>query len=239
MAVLWGQRHVKTKKWIMGIGMAGLLIGCLTWAADAYVRHNSHGRLYDDVAQIPAQPTGLVLGTSPVTRDGHANPYFTHRMQAAAALYHAGKVKDLVLSGDNRRDDYNEPEAMQQALMALDVPEAHLYLDFAGLRTLDSVLRMAHVFGQENFIIVSQAFHNERAVYLANQHGLNTYAYNAPKVAITAFAFRTFVREKLARVKVVMDVWLDKQPRHLGTPVRIQSSAAATPSSAASSKRDS
>lgn len=212
------------KKWL-GFGLAGLmLVLVLAFTADGYVNHRSQAWLHDDLQHLPQQRAALVLGTSPYTRSGQANPYFTHRITAAAMLYQAGKVQALVVSGDNRRHTYNEPEAMKQALMALGVPETQIYLDFAGLRTLDSVVRMDKIFGQKSFIIVSQPFHNARAVFIAQQHGLNAYGYNAIDVRLNAFTLRTFVREKLARIKVLLDVWLAVQPRHLGEPILIHSS---------------
>lgn len=209
------------KKWLSRLLIALSLLFALVFGADRYINHSSKDRLYAQSHTLPAQNAALVLGTSPFTRDGRTNPYFTHRMNAAAVLYHAQKVQVLVVSGDNRHDAYNEPEAMKLALMALGVPETRIYLDYAGLRTLDSVVRMDKIFGQKSFIIVSQPFHNARAVFIAKHFDLDTYGYNAKDVNLSAFTLRTFVREKLARVKVLLDVWLGKQPRHLGAPVPI------------------
>lgn len=213
------------KKWtVLGLGGLILLI-TLTLAADKYVERSSQDKLFSNLNQIPAQQAALVLGTSPYLRSGQANPYFTFRIDAASALYHAGKVQTLVVSGDNRQHTYNEPENMKQALMAKGVPEADIYLDFAGLRTLDSVVRMDKIFGQRQFIIVSQPFHNIRAVFIAQHNGLEAYGYNATDVRLNAFTLRTFIREKFARVKVLLDTWFGVQPKHLGSPIHIQSSA--------------
>ncbi|MBP6116112.1 MAG: YdcF family protein [Neisseriaceae bacterium] len=220
------------KKWL-SLGLIGMVLAVvLSFSADHYVTRSSQARLYDQASDVPHQPTALVLGTSPYLRSGQPNPYFLYRIKAAATLYHAQKVDNLVVSGDNRREAYNEPEDMKQALMAQGVPEARIYLDYAGLRTLDSVVRMDKIFGQKSFVIVSQPFHNARAVFIAQQKGLNAYGYNAVDVRLNAFTLRTFVREKLARVKVLLDVWLNKQPRHLGPAVLIHpSSAPSAPSS--------
>lgn len=209
------------KKWAFVALVLLLVMLGLLWVVDGYVSRSTQERLYDHTSAIPSQHAGLVLGTSPYLRNGRPNLYFTYRMAAAAQLYHAKRVAYLVVSGDNRRDDYNEPEAMQQALMTLGVPEQHIVLDFAGLRTLDSVVRMDKIFGQKDFIIISQRFHNERAVFIATQHGLNAYGYNAADVRLKTFALRNAVRETLARVKVLLDVWLGTQPRHLGAPIQL------------------
>lgn len=143
-------------------------------------------------------------------------------MKAAKELYDAGKVKAFVVSGDNGRDSYNEPEDMRAALIELGIPDTIIYLDYAGFRTLDSVVRMNKIFGQNSFIIVSQKFHNERAVFLAQSNNLEAYGYNAEAVVSNRFSFNTAMREKLARVKVFIDLVLNKQPKYLGDTVIIE-----------------
>ena len=149
------------------------------------------------------------------------NPYFTYRIQAATELYNAGKVKAFVVSGDNRRKDYNEAEDMRKALIEAGIPDNVIHCDYAGLRTLDSVVRMNKIFGQESFIIVSQKFHNERAIFLAQYYGYKTYGYNAKDLQLSRFSYRTKVREILARVKVFVDIMTNKQPKYLGEPIQI------------------
>ncbi|MDL2290219.1 YdcF family protein [Paludibacteraceae bacterium OttesenSCG-928-F17] len=180
----------------------------------------SKNYLYDDVEQLPDSQVVLVLGTSKYMRKGSLNPFYTYRMDAAKELYDAGKVRVFVLSGDNRQENYNEPKSMQQSLIALGIPDSIIYLDYAGLRTLDSVIRMNKVFGQNNFIVVSQKFHNQRAIYIARTSGLEAYAYNAQGVPARN-AYKTFFRERLARVKVFIDKLTHKKPRFLGEPIEI------------------
>ena len=124
------------------------------------------------------------------------------------------------MSGDNRRNDYNEPEEMKQALIATGIPEQQIILDYAGLRTLDSVIRAHLIFGLERFTLISQEFHNERAIFLAQQNHLQVIGYNAQDVSAYA-GFKTNLRELLARVKVFMDIITDKAPKHLGEKVEI------------------
>lgn len=184
-------------------------------ACDAHVRRISAPFLFDDLEQIPYRRVGLVLGTK-----AGSNPYFTHRMEAAAALYHAGKVDHLIVSGDNSRTNYNEPLDMRTALMAAGVDSTHITLDFAGFRTLDSVVRALKVFGQQRFIVISQRFHNERAVYIARKHGIDAIGYNAEDVDARR-GFRTQVREKFARTKVFLDLVLGVEPHFLGDPIAL------------------
>lgn len=124
------------------------------------------------------------------------------------------------MSGDNRRNDYNEPEEMKQALIATGIPEQQIILDYAGLRTLDSVIRAHLIFGLERFTLISQEFHNERAIFLAQQNHLQVIGYNAQDVSAYA-GFKTNLRELLARVKVFMDIITDKAPKHLGEKIEI------------------
>lgn len=176
--------------------------------------------LYDDVRKVPAGKTGIVLGTSHHLRSGKPNPYFHYRMSAAAELYHAGKVQYLILSGDNRTRYYNEPAQMRSELRKYDVPDSVMYLDYAGLRTLDSMVRSREIFGQDSIIVISQKFHNQRAVFLARRNGINALGYNASTIDRRQ-GMRTSAREVLARVKVFYDLITKKQPRHLGDKINI------------------
>jgi SanA protein len=124
----------------------------------------------------------LVLGCSPTVGGGYTNPFFATRIQAAAELFRLGKVDYLLVSGDNRRRDYDEPSAMKEALVAAGVPQNRIYCDYAGRRTLDSVVRAGDVFGQGNIIVVSQEFHNQRAIFIAQHRGIDAIGFNAPDV---------------------------------------------------------
>lgn len=135
-------------------------------------------------------------------------------------MYKAGKIEVIVISGDNSRNDYNEPEDMKNELMRHGVPENKIYLDYAGFRTLDSIVRMEKIFGQKSFTVISQKFHNERAIYIAHAQGLHAIGYNAEDVNIYR-GFKTQVREKFARVKLFLDLWTGKEPKFLGEPVII------------------
>ena len=138
----------------------------LITVSNQVVQRAAQGRLYDSVLEIPARKVGLVLGTSPTTQ-GQLNAYYEARLNAAAALYRAGKMRDLTLSGDNSTTFYDEPTRMKSGLVARGVPAGHLFLDYAGFRTPDSVVRTRDVFGLTEVTVISQRFHNERAVFLA------------------------------------------------------------------------
>ena len=132
----------------------GILFYCNKTVEDAALN-----KTHDKLVEIPYCQTALLLGTSPKLKNGKENLYFTYRIKAAAELYQAGKIKYIIISGDNSKQSYNEPEAMKQALIQLSIPEDIIYLDYAGFRTLDSVVRAKEIFGQNSITVISQRFH--------------------------------------------------------------------------------
>jgi SanA protein len=197
------------------IGIPAVLgAGVIAWAnlAPVWV---SRGRLFDDVSRVPVGRVGLVFGCDN-RLNGRENLYFRYRMDAAAALWKAGKVSCLILSGDNRSRDYNEPARMRAALVARGVPTSRMVNDYAGLRTLDSVVRAKEVFGVTSITFVTQKFHNERAIYLALANGVDAYGFNAADVPAQR-GMKTKLREVGARVLMWLDVCILKtRPRHVG-----------------------
>lgn len=187
------------------------------------VRSRTVGRsaapfLRERPSELPEVDVALVLGCSEHLADGRRNRFFSARMAAAAELYHAGKAHYLLVSGDNSRADYDEPTAMRSALVAAGVPASRIVLDYAGFRTLDSVLRAKDVFGVSQLIIVSQRFHNERAVYLARSHGMQAFGYDAADVGGIE-GLRVQAREVVSRMAAVLDVEvLHSRPRYPGPP---------------------
>lgn len=179
--------------------------------------------VHAEASALPAARVALVLGCSPFVAGGRRNQFFIARMAAAAELYHSGKAAYLLLSGDNSRPSYDEPSAMKRALESLGVPSARLVLDYAGFRTLDSVVRAKEVFGVTRLIVVSQHFHNVRAVYLARAHDIEAYGFDAAEVYGAGGAWPK-VREVASRVFAVLDVHvLGTEPRFGGPPERMPS----------------
>jgi SanA protein len=197
---------------------AGLFVLC-----QLFVSHAGAGRIYTTTASTPARDTGLVLGTSEKLANGDENPYFQKRIEAAAELYHQGKVKRFIVSGDNRTASYNEPEAMRKALVAKGVPDNAICLDYAGLRTLDSIVRAKEIFSQNRFTIISQFSHDERALLIARHYDIDAIAFAAPDAPFS-WAKGAHIREYFARVKVILDLYiLHTQPKHLGPKVSMDS----------------
>ncbi len=210
-------RHKKKLLVVAG----GLLAGVLTTGWCHWLVSREAVRTFNTVAEVPHHRVGLVLGCSEEGRDGGPNPFFQKRMAAAWQLYQAGKIEYLLVSGDNHRAGYDEPTDMKHALVALGVPEDHIVCDYAGFTTLDSVVRCQEVFQQSEVTIVSQQFHNERAIYLARAHGMDAVGFNAESVGMQR-GLRTYVREAASRVTAVWDVNIyGRRPKFLGEKVVI------------------
>lgn len=177
-------------------------------------------KLYNQVQIIPHNKVGLLLGTAKYIDGGYINPYYEYRIKAAVQLMKAGKINYIIVSGDNSRSSYNEPKQMQSDLMAAGIDSSFIYLDYAGFRTFDSMIRLKEVFGQDSVTVISQPFHNERAIYIASQEGISAIGFNAKDVN-QQVGFRVQARERLARVKVFLDYLFNKKPKYLGQKVII------------------
>ena len=208
---------MKVIKFFFYLGLSGVfLIALGVLICNLWVINSSKAYLYDSLEEIPENNVALVLGTSP-----SANQYFRDRINASTKLYHQQKVKHFILSGDNRMKNYNEPREMRKALANKEVPDSCMTLDFAGFRTLDSVVRSKKVFKQEKITIVSQKYHNHRAVFIARFYGIDAIAFNAKEYS--SKKRRNHQREILARVKAVLDLYiLRKQPKFLGETIDIK-----------------
>lgn len=209
-------RFVFSRQCFILCALLALIAAGLIFYAQHVIVDATQQRTWNNVQTIPARKVGLVLGAKP------GNRYFNRRIDAAADLYHAGKVKWLLVSGDNGNKHYNEPSAMQNALIAKGVPQSAIFCDYAGFSTLDSVVRTRDVFGEDRIIIISQQFHNQRAIWLAQQYGIDAIGYNA-KDLTNKHGRYTQLREKLARVSAVLDAKIfHRQPKYLGPRIVIQ-----------------
>ena len=188
---------------------------------DYYISTQTSEKIYTQVNKIPQHKVGLLLGTSKYLSSGHINLYYKYRIEAATKLYRSGKIKFILISGDNGSKSYNEPELMKQDLIENNIPEANIFLDYAGFRTLDSVLRAQKIFGQNTFTVISQEFHNERALYLVQYFNIEAVAFNAKDVKLN-YGLKTQLREKLARCKMMLDLLFKVEPKYLGDPIKIE-----------------
>src|SRR6516164_4956008 len=183
-------------------GVSAFLLLCQWWVYTA-----GDNRVFKRVDDIPENEVGLVLGTAKWVRKGKLNRFFRYRIDAAVCLYKHGKVRRLLLSGNGFDGDRSEPEQMRKELMDRGIPADALSLDNGGVRTLDSIVRAKQVYGLNQMTIISQEFHNRRALYLCRAFGIEAVGFNAEDVP-TSQALRTFLRELLARVDAVLEVTL-------------------------------
>ena len=184
-----------------------------------WVVSSTRNQIYFSVSKLPSNDVGLVLGTSKFVRTGKENLFFRYRMEATARLWKEGKVKYLILSGNNDSEYYNEPVDMQRALVKLGVPASVMTLDYAGYRTFDSVVRCKDVFNQEKITIISQNFHDARALYIGNHEGMEAIAFAAQDVPV-GYSLRTLIREYLARPYALLDVYIVRPQPEKGNSER-------------------
>ncbi|WP_421878478.1 SanA/YdcF family protein [Marinoscillum sp.] len=197
------------------VGIVITAVGLLVLGLNFWIVSSTQDQIYYSLNDVPPKRVALLLGTSKRTVEGGTNKYFKERMEAAAELFHRGVIKHIIVSGDNRTVYYNEPRDMLNALKELGVPEGAITLDYAGFRTLDSVVRAKEVFGQDDLMIITQDFHCYRALFIANYHGLNAVAYSADNK--DELPYMLAIREILARSKAVFDLYVfDEKPKFLG-----------------------
>lgn len=204
-------RWVKIILVSLTILVAALLVVCNVWIVSS-----TESKVYSDQSKLPDHRVALVLGTSHRSVDGGPNPFFEYRIKTAAELYKLGKIDHFILSGDNRTVFYNEPNQMKKALIKAGVPASAITLDFAGLRTLDSVVRSKKIFGQNKITIITQSFHSYRALFISDYYNIDAVAMVAEDPELDR-TFKVLLREYLARTRAVLDLYIFKTaPKHLG-----------------------
>ena len=213
---------MKTVIKVMYIFATLCLLGLMVIAGSyLYVEWCGRGRTYSNVERIPENRVGLLLGTSPVSRyTKRINPYYYNRIDAAVKLYKSGKIKRILASGDNRHPSYNEPDMMKADLIKAGIPAHHIYCDYAGFRTLDSVIRAQKVFGIHKFTVISQEFHNNRTIAIVRSHGIDAIGFNAKDLSRRK-GWKVQVRELLARPIMILQMIINKQPHFLGNPIHV------------------
>ena len=192
-----------------------------TVAANLIVERSAEGKVFSDIKSVPHRKVALLLGTSPLNRLGRPNTYFTNRILTAAELYRSGKIDYIIASGDNHTRKYDETTAMRDSLIARGVPSDRIITDFAGFRTLDSVVRAKEVFGCDSLTIISQADHDARALYIAKANGIDAVAVEAPILAGRLVRIRLAIREWLAGDKMMLDLLFGRKPHFLGEKIPI------------------
>lgn len=209
------------KKFLIMIAIAFAVFVITVISINWWVQYSTTSKLYTELADIPKNKVGMLLGTRKVLPNGRINRYYKFRIHAAVKLLEMGKIDYILVSAEYRKkDNYNETQDMYESLIEAGVPKEKIVLDFAGYRTLDSVFRSKDIFGQNSLTIISQRFHNERAVYLARYKNIDAVAINAEDLGTEGW--KMTIREHFARVKMLLDLYILKtQPRELGEQVYI------------------
>jgi len=204
---------------VLGLGALVLGLVLLGWLAERQMERKAAADSTSDVAKAHPAKVALVLGTAPIGPEGGPNKYLVYRLDAAAELWKAGKVKYLLVSG-NRDGDYDEPSAMRESLTKRGVPAEAIYRDFAGYRTRDSVLRAHDVFGQAELLIVSQRFHVGRALFIAHHAGIPAWGFDARDVD-QPYSVVTPMRRYPSAVMAYIDMYLNRPASEGGKPIAI------------------
>jgi SanA protein len=198
-----------------------IVIGSILMMPWGIISWQTHDRVYRDINTMWEYDVGLLLGTTPSVQ-WQENLFFTTRIEAAKELYERGKIKHILVSWDNSTAGYNEPQYMKNALLARGIPEEALTLDYAGFRTLDSIVRAREVFSlTEQFVVISQPFHVERALFLGDARDINTVWYGAANVALK-YGPMAYIREIPARWLALYDAYIGTEPAVLWEPKPIR-----------------
>ena len=209
------------KKLLKILGLLIVLPILLIFICNMVIESTTKGKTFSSIENIPKNRVGLVLGTSKKIIGGQPNPYYTNRINATVELFEAKKIDFVLVSGDNASIYYNEPSTIKKDLIAKGIPVDKIFLDYAGFRTLDSMVRANVVFGLDSVTVISQKFHNERAIFLAQKKGLTAIGYNADDIKGQQ-GFKVRFREYFARVKVFIDLVLNTEPKFYGNPIEIK-----------------
>lgn len=210
------------KKTLFKLFLLCLILSAFSiFLSNKLIEKNAEGKVFSKTKNIPKNKVGLILGTSKKLRGGSINRYYKYRLEAAIELFKSGKIEYLVVSGDNGSKNYDEPTDFKEDLIKAGIPENKIFLDYAGFRTLDSVVRIKEIFGQNSVTIISQKFHNERAIYLAAHFNTKAIGFNARAIS-GKYGLKVKLREYLARVKVFVDIAFNVEPKFLGKKIEIK-----------------
>lgn len=212
---------MKLKKMFKIFLFASLITSVVIFIANKVIVKNAKEKLYNSHVDIPKNKVGLVLGTVKFLANGRVNLYYKFRIDATVQLFRNRKIDFIIVSGDNGSEVYDEPTDFKNDLIKAGIPENKIFLDYAGFRTLDSMVRVKEIFDQDAVTVISQQFHNERAIYLAEHFNVKAIAFNAKDVS-GRYGLKVHLREYLARVKVFIDILFRVQPKFLGEKIEIK-----------------
>jgi len=210
------------KKIILIFSLVILIVLSVIVIPNILITQAAKGKTYNVIGKIPYNKVGLLLGTSKYTTKGDYNKYYKYRIAAAVELYKAGKIDFILISGDNGQKEYNEPATIKKDLLKAGIPKNKIFLDYAGFRTWDSIIRAKKIFGQTKLTVISQKFHNERAIYIGKNNNMDIIGFNAQDIPSGKIKNRMHLREIFARTKLFIDILSNKQPKYLGDTIIIE-----------------
>ncbi|GGX86413.1 SanA/YdcF family protein [Streptomyces fructofermentans] len=190
-----------------------VMAGCVLALLPATWMWTVTGDRLRTTADVPRTEVAVVFGAG--LWRGEPSPYLAHRLDAAAELYRAGRIEVVLVTGDNSREDYDEPDAMRAYLTRRGVPDARIVSDYAGFDTWDSCARARRIFGVDEAVLISQGFHIRRAVALCEEAGVRSYGVGVAEPHDTTWYYGG-AREVLAAGKALLDAVLEPDPRFLG-----------------------
>ena len=207
-------RKRKTLLYFLGTGVVILISLLITYEI---VSLNASERTFDNFKDIPHNKVGLLLATSPITPNGEHNFYFSNRIKATEDLYKNGKIDYIIASGGDyttlQEFGCDEPQAIRDSLVTRGIPKDRIILDYDGTRTLNSIVKAKDVYGLNAVTLISQKYHNERAIYLADKIGLNAIGYNSESSPIRRKRIKNLFREIFARPKMFIDLATEISPK--------------------------
>ncbi|MDH5655459.1 MAG: YdcF family protein [Spirochaetia bacterium] len=215
-------KKIQILKWVIFTALSTASGIGIVFYISIYISDYSKQYLYSEIKDLPENRVGLVPGTAKYLKDGRNNRFYKYRIDAVVYLYQNRKIQYILVSGDNSTKYYNEPREIKNDLLKRGIPEKKIYLDYAGFRTLDTVIRARDVFQLKQYTFISQPFHNERAIFIGRNHGINIVGYNARDV--NRFdGYKTRIREYFARAKAFLDVFiLQTSPKFGGDQIQIK-----------------
>lgn len=209
-------------KIIKKIALLGFILSAIAIIlSNLVVNQNAKEKVFTDTSKIPKNKVGLLLGTSKILEGGEENLYFIYRVNAAVKLFKSKKIDFIVISSSYESKHNDNPQDFKVELLKKEIPENKILLDYGGNRTLNSVIRIKEIYNQQSVTMISQEFHNERAIYLAESFGIKAVGFNAKDVT-NRLGLKTQTREYFARVKVFVDIFFKLQPIFLDSKVEIK-----------------
>jgi len=194
-----------------------LILGSLVALAGLWLSQRRY--VYHDVQEVPSRPVAIVFGAA-VYPGGYPSPVLADRIEAAVDLYKMGKVRRILMSGDNQTVYYNEPGAMMRYALDLGVPEEVLRPDYGGRRTYDTCYRARHIFQVKQAILVTQDFHLSRALLICRHMGIDAVGYSADRRSYPlGDVLYWYAREALALARAVLDLLLNRPAAVGGEPI--------------------